>query len=167
MIEARRNKKFMAKNITEKSYNDAVAWLREHGFDILEAPGTQNRIFLKKLNVSAAIQKTEDGGVKVFARPGYLVGGEIAKLVDRGYQKFLRTTKTEVPATADHLTAIHQFTEELKEAIGSSSLYNESLGTVTDDHVYDRLEGQDKPAAQRSKRPWEAKPQPAGSKRRA
>jgi len=157
----------MAKNITEKTYDDAVAWLREHEFDILEAPGTQNRIFLKKLNVSAAIEKTEDGGVKVFARPGYLVGGEIAKLIDRGYQKFLRTTKTEVPATADHLTAIHQFTEELKEATGAPSLYNESLGTVTDSHVYDRIEDRDKPAAKRPKRPWEAKPEPAGGKRRA
>jgi len=159
--------KLMAKNLTEKGYDDAVAWLRDHGFDILEAPGTQNRVFLKKLNVSAAIEKTEDGGVRVFARPGYLVGGEIAKLVDRGYQKFLRTTKTEVPATADHLSAIHRFSEELKEAIGSPSLYNESLGTVSDDHLYDRIEDQDKPAAQRRKRPWEAKPQPAGSKRRA
>ena len=159
--------KVMAKNLTEKGYDDAVAWLRDHGFDILEAPGTQNRIFLKKLNVSAAIEKTEDGGVRVFARPGYLVGGEIAKLVDRGYQKFLRTTKTELPATADHLSAIHRFSEELKEAIGSPSLYNESLGTVSDDHLYDRIEDQDKPAAQRRKRPWEAKPQPAGSKRRA
>ena len=97
----------MANNITAKSYDEALTWLRDHGFDILEAPGLKNRVFLKKLNVSAAIEKTEDGGVKVFARPGYLVGSEIAKLVDRGYQKFLRTTKTEVPATAEHLTAIH------------------------------------------------------------
>jgi len=157
----------MGKKIAVKSYDDAIAWLREHGFDILEAPGTQNRVFLKKLNVSAALEKSADGGVKVFARPGYLVGGEIAKLVDRGYQKFLRTTKTEIPATADHLSAIHQFTEELKEATGSPSLYNESLGTVTDDHVYDRIEERDKPAAQRPKRPWEEKPEPAGNKRRA
>lgn len=157
----------MAKKIRQKSYEDTVAWLRDHGFDILEAPGTQNRVFLKKLNVSAAIEKTEDGGVKVFAHPGYLVGGEIAKLIDRGFQKFLRTTKTEVPATAEHLRAIHQFTEELKEAIGSPSLYNESLGTVNDDHVYDRIEDRDKPATERPKRPWEAKPEPAGGKRRA
>jgi hypothetical protein len=157
----------MAKNITEKSYDDAVAWLRDHGFDILEAPGTQNRIFLKKLNVSAAIEKSADGGVKVFARPGYLISGEIAKLIDRGYQKFLRTTKTEVPATADHLSAIHQFTEELKEATGLPSLYNESLGTVNDNHVYDRIEERDKPVAQRPKRPWEVKPAPVPSKRRA
>ncbi len=157
----------MAKNITQKSYDDAVAWLREHGFDILEAPGTQNRIFLKKLNVSAAIEKSADDAVKVFARPGYLIGGEIAKLIDRGYQKFLRTTKAEVPATADHLSAIHQFTEELKEATGLPSLYNESLGTVNDNHVYDRIEERDKPVAQRPKRPWEVKPAPVVSKRRA
>ena len=145
----------MAKRVLQKNYDDAVAWLRDHGFDVLEAPGTQNRVFIKKLNVSAAIEKTEDGGVKVFARPGYLVGGEIAKLIDRGYQKFLRTTKTEIPATADHLTAIHQFTEELKEATGATSLYNESLGTVTDKHIYDRIEDRDKPNADRPKRPWE------------
>ena len=157
----------MAKTLEQRSYEDAVAWLRDHAFDVLEAPSTPNRVFLKKYNVSAAIQKDGDGTVQVFARPGYLIGGEIAKLVDRGYQKFLRTTKTEVPATADHLTAIHQFTEELKEATGATSLYNESLGTVTDNHVYDRIEDRDKPAAKRPKRPWEDKPQPAGGKRRA
>lgn len=157
----------MGKNITERTYDDAVAWLRDNGFDILDAPGTQNRVFLKKLNVSAALDRTADGGIKIFARPGYLVGGEIAKLIDRGYQKFLRTTKAEVPATADHLSAIHQFTEELKEAIGSPSLYNESLGTVNDNHVYDRVDERDKPPAQRPKRPWEVKSQPAANKRRA
>jgi hypothetical protein len=157
----------MGKNITERTYDDAVAWLRDHGFDILEAPGTQNRVFLKKLSVSAAIEKSNHGGIKIFAHPGYLVGGEISKLIDRGYQKFLRTTKTEVPATADHLSAIHQFSEELKEAIGSPSLYNESLGTVNDNHVYDRVEERDKPAAQRPKHPWELKVQQVAKKRRA
>jgi hypothetical protein len=157
----------MAKKIEQKSFDESVAWLRDHGFDILEAPGTQNRVFLKKLNVSAAIEKDPEGGVKVFARPGYLVGGEIAKLIDRGYQKFLRTTKAEIPATADHLQAIHQFTEELKEATGAPSLYNESLGTVNDDHRYDRIEDRDKAAPQRPKRPWDVKPAPAAGKRHA
>ncbi|HXZ28375.1 MAG TPA: hypothetical protein VEG08_10300, partial [Terriglobales bacterium] len=93
---------------TNRSYEDAVVWLRDHGFDILEAPGTKSRVFLKKFNVSAAIEKGGDGEVRLFARPGYLVAGEIAKLVDRGYYKFLRTSKAELPATADHLQAIHQ-----------------------------------------------------------
>src|SRR5579872_2223842 len=86
----------MATEVNTRSYDEAVSWFRDHGFDILEAPGTQNRVFLKKYNCSAAMQKTDDDGVKVFAYPGYLISGEISKLVNRGYQQFLKTTKTEV-----------------------------------------------------------------------
>jgi hypothetical protein len=49
----------------------------------------------------------------------------------------------EIPATADHLRAIHEFSEELKEAAGSMSLYNESLGTTSDVYEYDRVEGRE------------------------
>lgn len=145
----------MAKKLEGRTYDEALNWLREHQFDILEAPGTKNRVFLKKYNCSAAIEKTEDDSVKVFAFPGYLIGGEIAKLVNKGYQQVLKTTKTEIAATADHLKALHEFTEELKEAIGKPSLYNESLGTVSDAYAYDRVEGRDKPDTARPKRPWE------------
>jgi len=144
-----------SKVLEQRTYDDAVSWLREHGFDLIEAPGTTNRIFLKKYNCSAAIQKNEDDGVKIFAYPGCLVGGEIAKLVNKGYQQFLKTTKTEVPATADHLKALHQFTDELKEALGLPSLYNESLGTVSDSYQYDRIVNRDEPETKRPKRPWE------------
>jgi len=145
----------MASKVEQRTYEDAVAWLRDHGFDLIDAPGTQARVFLKKYNCSAAIQKTDDGGVKIFAYPGYLIGGEIAKLVNRGYQQFLKTSKTEIPATADHLKALHQFAEELKEALGIPSLYNESLGTVSESYRYDRIQDRDEPTAQRPKRPWE------------
>ena len=145
----------MAKKQEQPTYEEAVNWLREHGFDILEAPGTQNRVFLKKMNVSAAIEKADDGGTRVFARPGYLLGSEISRLVDKGYQKFLKTSKTEVPATADHLKAMHQFSEELREAMGGVSLYNESLGTVSDRYEYDRVKDRDMPESQRPKRAWE------------
>jgi hypothetical protein len=148
----------MAKQPKPRTYEEAVQWLRDHGFDILDAPGTQNRVFLKKYNCSAAIEKTGEDGVRLFAKPGYLVGGEIARLIDKGYQKFLKTTKTEIPATADHLTALHQFSEELREALGETSLYNEALGTVSDSYVYDRVQGRDLPEAQRPQRAWEPKP---------
>ena len=146
----------MTTKVEERTYEDAVLWLREHGFDLIEAPGTQNRVFVKKYNVSAAIQKNGDDQVKIFAYPGYLIGGEISKLVNKGYQQFLKTSKTEVPATADHLQALHQFTEEFKEALGLPSLYNESLGTVSESYHYDRIEDRDKPEPQRPKRPWQA-----------
>src|ERR1700726_16760 len=145
----------MATKVEERTYEDAVSWLREHGFDLIEAPGTQGRVFLRKYNCSAAIQKTDDGGVKIFAYPGYLIGSEISKLVNRGYQQFLKTSKTEVPATADHLKALQQFSEEMKEALGLPSLYNESLGTVSESYQDGRIKDRDQPEVERPKRPWE------------
>ena len=145
----------MATKVEQRSYEEALNWLRDHGFDLIEAPGTQGRVFLKKYCCSAAIQKNGDDNVKIFAYPGYLIGSEISKLINRGYQQFLKTAKTEVPATADHLKALQQFTEELKEGLGLPSLYNESLGTVSESYQYDRIEDRDKPKAERRKRPWE------------
>jgi hypothetical protein len=157
----------MSKQTATRTYEEAVAWLREHEFEVLEAPGTNNRVFVKKLNCSAAIEKADDDSVRLFAKPGYLIGGEISKLVDRGYQKFLKTSKAEVPATADHLKAMHQFSEELKEATGASSLYNESLGTVSDRYVYDRVVDRDQPEALRPKRPWQVQAEPKSGTKRA
>jgi hypothetical protein len=160
----------MAAKVEQRTYEDAVAWLRDHGFDLIEAPGTEGRMFLKKYNCSAAIQRNGDGGVKIFAYPGYLIGSEISKLVNRGYQQFLKTAKTEVPATADHLQALHQFAEELKEALALPSLYNESLGTVSESYHYDRIRDRDQAEVERPKRPWEtvkAKAATAAKKGRA
>ena len=50
----------------------------------------------------------------------------------------LRTTK---PHRC--LKAIHRFTEELREAIGEPSLYNQSLGTVSNSYMYDRVKGRE------------------------
>ena len=148
----------MAKTIAPRTFDEAVTWLRSHDFELLEAPGTANRIFLKKYKCSAAIEKTQDGGVRIFAYPGNLISGEIAKLVDRGYQKFLKTSKSEISATAEHLKALHRFSEELKEAIGATSLYNESLGSVSEAYTYDRVKDRDLPDSSRPKRPWQRKP---------
>src|ERR1700756_4253848 len=145
----------MAKTIEARTYEEALAWVREHGFDMTDAPGTNGRVFLRKYNVSAAIEKTPEDGVRIFAYPGYLIGSEISKLVNRGYQQFLKTSKQEVPATAEQLKAVQTFSEELKQALGLPSLYNESLGTVSEAYQYDRVENRDKPAVERPKRPWE------------
>lgn len=153
----------MATKVEQRTYEDAVNWLRDHGFDLTEAPGAQVRVFLRKYNVSAAIQKTDDDGVKLFAYPGYLIGSEISKLINKGYQQFLKTTKTEIAATADHLKALHQFTEELKEGLALPSLYNESLGTVSEAYQYDRIKDRDKPEVDRPKRPWQVKAKAAAA----
>jgi len=154
----------MTKKIKTKSFEEVVAWFRNHGFDVLEAPGTSHRIFLKKYHSSAAIEPSPDGGVRIFAYPGYVIGGEISKLVDLGHQKVLKTSKADYPATADHLKALHDFAEELKEGIGAISLYNESLGTVSESYMYDRVRDRDLPESERPRRPWQ---RPQLAKRRA
>lgn len=144
------------KDKSVRTWDDAVAWLRDHGFELLQPTGVENRLFLKKNNCSAAIEKVGEDGVKLFAYPGALVNGEIAKLVNKGYQQFFKTTKSEVPATAERLTSLHDFSEELKEAIGAPSLYNESLGTVSANYEYDRIKGRDDGSDKN--RPWNAPP---------
>ena len=145
----------MAKTTEGRTYEEALAWLRDHGFDTTDAPGTNNRVFLRKYNVSAAIERTSGEGAKIFAYPGYLIGSEISKLVNRGYQQFLKTSKNEVPASAEQLKALQNFSEELKMALGLPSLYNESLGTVSESYQYDRIVDRDKPEGERNNRPWE------------
>ena len=78
----------------------------------------------------------------------------MARLLDRGYQKFLKTPRYELPATAAQLQGIHVFGEELTQLTGGISLYNESLGTTSDLYEYDRLKGREA-AEPAPARPWE------------
>ena len=102
----------------------------------------------------AMVEDSGNGQVKV-GKAGVLVGAEIANLVSRGYQMFLRTPSgKEIPALADQLKKLHAFDEDLREGLGLTSLYNLSLGTTSDDHLYDRVEDRDTP---HHPRPWEVK----------
>ena len=98
---------------------------------------------MRKYGCAAEIAAAPNGTTVVLARPGWLLNGVISRLLDRGYQKFLKTPLAEIPATAEHLHAIHEFSEELNEAAGATSLYNESLGTTSDRYLYDRVKGRE------------------------
>jgi hypothetical protein len=88
-------------------------------------------------------------------RAGFIIGDEIGLLVNAGYQMFWRTPSgRRVPAQASQLKALHAFEEDLKEGLGLPSLYNESLGTTSDLHLYDRVEHRD---AGDAHKPWEHK----------
>jgi len=138
--------------------------LRAHSFEVTESGGA---LRVAKYGCAAVLVAsgsvgqelgTSTGRDTVVAykeRPGAVVAGEIARLLDRGYQKFLKTSKYELPATAQQLQAIHHFTEELTQVTGGVSLYNESLGTTSDSYQYDRVKGREvvQPAPAR---PWES-----------
>lgn len=141
----------MAKKETPRTFNDVLSVLGSQRFDVAPAQDGAKRVpnafQVRKYGCAAEIAPAPAGSfggpVQVITRPGWLLGGEISRLLDRGYQKFLKTSRLEIPATADHLRAIHEFTEELKEAAGATSLYNESLGTTSDVYQYDRVKGRE------------------------
>jgi hypothetical protein len=137
----------MTKKTPRRTFNDVLVLLASQRFDVAPAQDgakrTPNAVQVRKYGCAAEIAAAPDGTVEILARPGWLLNGEIARLVDRGYQKFLKTSKMEIPATADHLRAIHEFTEELGEAIGAISLYNQALGTTSDVYNYDRVKGRE------------------------
>ena len=137
----------MTKKTAARTFNDVVALLGGQRFDVAPAQDgakrTPNAVQVRKYGCAAEIAAAPDGTVEILARPGCLLNGEIARLLDRGYQKFLKTSKLEIPATADHLRAIHEFTEELNEAIGATSLYNQALGTTSNVYNYDRVKGRE------------------------
>ena len=57
---------------------------------------------------------------------------------------FLKTASgKQLPALAPQLKALHAFDEDLREGLGITSLYNQSLGTTCDDHLYDRVKDRD------------------------
>jgi len=134
----------MAIKVKHPTFDQILSDLRAHSFDVRDLPGVANEVLVEKNGVGAVLKKSPDGK-KAFltANPGFLLGGEISRLLDRGNQKFLKTSKLEVPATADHLRAVHHFSEELRERTQVDSLYNESLGTVSDVYLYDRVKGRD------------------------
>ena len=137
----------MAKKSSPRTFNDVLALLGGQRFDVAPARDgakrAPNAVQVGKYGVAAEIAPAPDGSVEILARPGWLLNGEIARLLDRGYQKFIKTSKLEIPATAEHLRAIHEFTEELIEAAGGTILYNEALGTTSNVYHYDRVKGRD------------------------
>jgi len=93
------------------------------------------------------------GSVRARGRAGILIGDQLAALVDGGFQKFFRTPSgKKKPATAEELKALHDFEEDVREAIGKDSYYNEGLGTVSTFYLYDRVKDRDKGVP---KRIWE------------
>jgi hypothetical protein len=135
----------MAKKTLSRSFNDVLALLGGQRFDVAPAQEgarrVPNAVQVRKYGCAAEIAAAPDSTVEIVSRPGWLLNGEIARLLDRGYQKFLKTSKLEIPATADHLRALHEFGEELNEAIGGTTLYNEALGTTSNVYNYDRIKG--------------------------
>jgi len=150
----------MARKSQTPNFQQMLDALRAHSFDVTPYKGVADGVMVSKGGVAAVLvpgktnERWESGGARLAVTPGILVRGEIARLLDRGYQKFIKTAQYELPATAGQLHAIHTFTDELNLATGAMGLYNEALGTTSDVYEYDRLRGREEPQPAPA-RPWE------------
>jgi len=132
------------------TFEERLQAARSAGFTVSDPGG--GRVRVSRSGVTAMIENA--GGTPCLAeRAGLEMCGETGALVDGGYQKFFQTPSGKrKPALAEELKAIHEFEEDLREALGLESLYNQSLGTVSTYYQYDRLKDRDKGVP---KRAWE------------
>jgi nitrogen fixation protein len=134
------------------TFAERIDLLRNAGFTTEQEPDGRVRIVKRGIG---AIVGDEGKNEPMIDNAGVLVGGQIATLLAGGYQEFLEMPNgRRLPATADQLRNLHEFEEDVKEALGVMSLYNTSLGTTSRKHVYDRLYKRD--LGQQPK-PWEGK----------
>lgn len=134
------------------SFAERVDLLKKAGFGIQTLP--DGRVKITK-NGIGAIVGDEGKNQPEIEKAGILVGSDIATLLSAGYQMFIETPSgTRLPATADQLKALHQFEDDVKEALDLVHLYNTSLGTTTPKHLYDRVYKRD---TGNQPKPWERK----------
>jgi hypothetical protein len=150
----------MKKKSSHPGFDQTLDLLRTQSFDVTQYASTAGGMLVSKHGVGAVLvpprrgDDLDDASAAYAVHPGILVKGEVSLLLDRGYQKFLKTSQYELPATATQLQAIHAFSEEITQLIGAISLYNESLGTTSDVYRYDRLMGREAADAAPAQ-PWE------------
>src|SRR6476646_1318156 len=92
----------------------------------------------------AMVLDFKDAAPRVVESAGVVMNDEIGVLTDGGFQKFFLTPSGKrIPAQAADLRGLHDFQEDLREALGQVSLYNEALGTVSTLYLYDRVKDRD------------------------
>lgn len=125
------------------TFEDQMSAARAAGFRTESIGGGKTRI--ERNGVAAVVDAGgPDSGIRFVERAGVVIGKEIGTLTDGGFQKFFTTSSGKrKPALAGELKEIQNFQEDLREALGLTSLYNESLGTVSNLYLYDRVEGRD------------------------
>jgi hypothetical protein len=133
------------------TFEDHMNAARAAGFRVESTGGGKTRI--ERNGIAAVFAPAPDGIPQVVERAGVVIGKEIGTLTDGGFQKFFTTPSGKrKPAQAEELREIHNFQEDLREALNLTSLYNEALGTVSNLYIYDRVEGRD---SGKHDKPWQ------------
>lgn len=132
---------FRRKRPAELTFQDRLENLRRAGFTVTAQP--DGSVLVQNGDYGVILRET-NGQIRRVGPAGLLFCGELGSLIDAGFQKFFRTPSGKTkPALASELKGLHDFEEDVKEALGLESLYNESLGTVSTYYLYDRVKDRD------------------------
>jgi hypothetical protein len=133
---------FRREHVKKLTFEDHMSAARAAGFRTESIGGGKTRI--ERDGVACVAEPGPGELPRIVERAGIVMGNEIGTLTDGGFQKFFVTPGGKrKPALAEELKAIQNFQEDLREALGLTSLYNESMGTVSNLYLYDRVEGRD------------------------
>lgn len=142
---------FRREKVKTKTFDDYLSAARSAGFKVetvtgktrIERSAGEDRVAC--FAESNGSDQDGNDALRFTVRAGIAMGTEIGTLTDGGYQKFFVTPQGKrMPAQAHQLEAIQNFQEDLRETFGMTSLYNEAMGTVSNQYLYDRVEGRDK-----------------------
>ena len=129
----------MSRKTARLSFDQILETLRAHGLTFPHSRGAELPTGEQVRSRSDLVPSNDvNGGPAAFVEhPGILLRGEVARLLDRGYQKFIKTHQYELPATAASCMPSN-IQRGADEADRRHSLYNQSLGTTSDLYEYDR-----------------------------
>lgn len=141
---------FRREAVKKTTFSDYLDKARKARFTVEASTGGLQKV--SRDGVAALLQDVSDAPPEFAESPGIVVGSEIARLVDGGFQKFIQTPSGKKRAAlAKDLVAIHDFEEDLRAVLGMANTYNLSLGTVSNQYIYDRVEDRDHPVGSQ---PW-------------
>jgi len=129
---------FRRETVRVPSFDDRLENLKPLGIGIAKK-GASRAAAMRKGCAAILVQEGDNAQIE---RSGVVIGQEIGELTHGGYQMFFITPSGHrEPALAEQLKELHAFVEDLTEALGLTSLYNTSLGTTNQKHLYDRVKG--------------------------
>jgi hypothetical protein len=87
------------------------------GFRPIAIPPYESALCLRRGECAAILSPIAGGGLKLLARPSYIVAGNLSVQLKRGEGEVFVWKKTEVPATPERLQELASFRQELTDIL--------------------------------------------------
>jgi len=97
-----------------------LARLYQSGFDIQTFERFPRSVAVVRDNCVALLEATPDG-LKIFATPGWLMGGAIGVLVEQGGRQVFQYKSETVEATPERLATLRRFREDLENLLATAA----------------------------------------------